>query len=151
MAQQTTYPGKCYCGQVTIEVKGEPIAAGLCHCEDCQKFHAAPFMAWNVWPSDQVSFQGDINASTKSQHLQRVSCKKCGGNVMGVLPDMAMTVVFPSTLKHSGLKFSPQFHQFYDEHVVSFADGIPKFFNKPTEFGGSGELMDEPGETQWGI
>ena len=68
---------------------------------------------------------------------------------MGALPDMGLTVVFPSTLKHSGLKFSPQFHQFYGEHVVSFADGLPKFTNKPAEFGGNGERMIEPETTHW--
>lgn len=149
MSENDVYSGRCYCGAVTVSVQGAPLAAGLCHCEDCQKFHAAPFMAWNVWPSDQVEIGGDTNASTKSPHLQRVSCKACGGNVMGVLPDMGMTVVFPSTLKHSGLAFTPQFHQFYGEHVVSFADGLPKFANKPAEFGGDGERIDEPATTQW--
>lgn len=149
MTETNEYSGTCYCGAVTATVHGQPIASGLCHCEDCQKFHAAPFMAWNVWPSDQVTVKGDTNASKKSPHLQRVSCKECGGNVMGILPDMGMTVVFPSTLKHSGLKFVPQFHQFYNEHVVSFADGLPKFVDKPTEFGGKGAQIEEPASTSW--
>ncbi len=68
---------------------------------------------------------------------------------MGVLPDMGMTVVFPSTLKHSSLTFAPQFHQFYSERVTNFADGLPKFADKPAEFGGSGERMEEPETTQW--
>ncbi len=149
MSEKDVYSGSCYCGAVTVSVQGDPMASGLCHCEDCQKFHAAPFMAWNVWPSDQVKVLGDTNASTRSPHLQRVSCKTCGGNVMGVLADMGMTVVFPSTLKHSGLKFAPQFHQFYQEHVVSFADGVPKFTDKPAEFGGSGNRIAEPASTHW--
>ena len=149
MSENNVYSGCCYCGLVSVAVHGDPMAAGLCHCEDCQKFHAAPFMAWNVWPSDQVEIQGQTNASTKSAHLQRVSCTACGGNVMGILPGVGLTVVFPSTLKHSGLKFTPQFHQFYSEHVVSVADDLPKFTNKPKEFGGDGDRMDEPATTQW--
>jgi len=150
MTDETTMSGSCYCGEVTVEVHGQPMASGLCHCEDCQKFHAAPFMAWNVWPSAQVEVTaGEINASEKSPHLKRVSCRKCGGNVMGILPDVDMTVVFPSTLKASGLTFEPQFHQFYDERVLEIADGVPKFVDKPEAFGGSGVQIDEPDATAW--
>lgn len=149
MSKNVEHTGACYCGSVTVRVEGDPLASGLCHCEDCQKFHASPFMAWNVWTSDCVSITGETNASRKSAHLKRVSCKKCGGNVMGVLPDVGMTVVFPSTLKHADLKFTPQFHQFYCENVVELADGVPKFIDKPAEFGGSGQQIPEPSATHW--
>lgn len=147
----TTHQGSCYCGAVTVTVIGPPLASGLCHCAECQKFHAAPFMAWSVWPSAQVEVtSGEVHGSTKSAHLARVSCRACGGNVMGILPDADMTVVFPSTLKESALAFEPQFHQFYGEHVVSMADGVPKFVDKPEPFGGSGEMIAEPDGTEWG-
>ena len=29
--------GKCLCGDVTIQVTGEPVMQGNCHCTDCKK------------------------------------------------------------------------------------------------------------------
>jgi len=28
-----TYSGSCFCGEVQLEVHGEPVAQGYCHCE----------------------------------------------------------------------------------------------------------------------
>lgn len=149
MSDTCTHSGTCYCGAVTVEVRGDPLAQGLCHCADCQKFHAAPFMAWRVWPSQNVKISGgETNASRKTD-LKRISCRKCGGNIMGILPGVDMTVVFPSTLAPTDIPFEPQFHQFYGEHVVSIPDGVPKFVDKPEAFGGSGAQIEEPSKSDW--
>ncbi len=36
-----THMGRCYCGAVEIEVRGDPLEMGYCHCENCQRYSAA--------------------------------------------------------------------------------------------------------------
>src|SRR5580765_2116866 len=33
-----THRGACYCGAVEIEVPGEPLEMGYCHCENCRRY-----------------------------------------------------------------------------------------------------------------
>jgi hypothetical protein len=44
-----TYPGKCYCGAVEIEVTGMPEGMGYCHCEACRSYFGAPINAFTLW------------------------------------------------------------------------------------------------------
>ena len=34
---------KCLCGDVELELSGEPMAQVYCHCEGCQKAHSAAY------------------------------------------------------------------------------------------------------------
>ena len=36
-----THKGGCYCGAVEIEMRGEPLETGYCHCELPALFHGA--------------------------------------------------------------------------------------------------------------
>ena len=41
------------------------------------------------------------------------------------------------------LKFEPSLHVHYESTVLRMPDGLPKMKDLPTEFGGSGETMEE--------
>ena len=41
------------------------------------------------------------------------------------------------------LKFAPQVHVNYSEAVLLMRDGLPKFKDFPTDFGGSGQTVPE--------
>jgi hypothetical protein len=41
------------------------------------------------------------------------------------------------------LRFAPALHLFYGERAMSVPDGLPKLFDMPVEFGGSGETSAE--------
>lgn len=43
-----TYPGKCYCGTVMIEVTGMPEEMDYCHCEACRSYLGAPINAFTL-------------------------------------------------------------------------------------------------------
>ena len=49
-----TYKGSCFCGGVEIEVTGEPVGMGYCHCGDCRSWAAAPVNAFSLWKPEQV-------------------------------------------------------------------------------------------------
>lgn len=148
-SETKTYSGPCYCGATTVTVNGGPMASGYCHCDDCKRFHGAPFMGWSVWMADAVEIEGEVNKSTVVDHLNRITCASCGGKVAGHLPGAGMTVVFPTILKDSGLEFKPQLHQFYDERLMDIDDALPKFVNKPEDFGGDGIQSVAPQRTGW--
>jgi hypothetical protein len=49
-----THTGGCYCGAVEIEVRGEPLEMGYCHCENCRRYSAAPVSAFTLWKKENV-------------------------------------------------------------------------------------------------
>ena len=42
-----------------------------------------------------------------------------------------------------GFKFNPTAHVNYENAILRIKDGLPKFKDFPTEFGGSGAMLDE--------
>ena len=74
--------GGCNCGKVRMELRGEPVRAGLCHCLTCRKETGGPFMAFAVWDTSQVSVAGETRswtATTDHRHF----CPACGSSLFG--------------------------------------------------------------------
>ena len=144
------HQGACYCGAVTVTVKGPPMASGYCHCRSCRKWQAAPVNAWSIWPSDKVTITGGgTTTSQEGEASRRVSCATCGGGLANHKPNIGLTVVYAMTLAGSGLDYQPAMHIFYAERVMDLADGLPKFIDVPEAFGGSGEAAEEPATSGW--
>ena len=81
-ATPATYEGKCFCGAVEIEVTGEPVAAGYCHCESCRSWSASPVNAFSLWKPDAVKVtkgEGNIGVYHKTEKSYRKFCNVCGG------------------------------------------------------------------------
>src|ERR1043165_8358934 len=51
---ETTYEGQCFCGAVAIEVSGEALGAGYCHCANCRRWSAGPVNAFTLWKPESV-------------------------------------------------------------------------------------------------
>ncbi len=81
-AMQGVRHGGCNCGAVRLEVRGEPMRAGLCHCLTCRKETGAPFMAFAVWDQSQVSVAGDTRSWTQTTD-HRHFCPSCGSSLFG--------------------------------------------------------------------
>ena len=143
-----TFEGSCLCGGVKVKVVGPPVGAGLCHCESCRAWHAAPFNTWSIWMDDAVSItQGeDLLIGYDTGTCKRHWCSKCGSGMTNHNPQ-GMTVVFPNVLAGSGFVQKPSFHIHYPDGVFDVQDGLPKFVDLPAEFGGSGETVEEPSRT----
>lgn len=136
--------GSCFCGAVKVEVSGEPIAMGYCHCSSCRSWSGAPVTAFSLWKPESVRItSGAEHVATyqKSSLSQRQYCKKCGGHLLNNHPPLKMVDVYPSTIP--SLKFSPGVHVNYAETVLPMRDGLTKLKDFPAEFGGSGEVIPE--------
>ena len=49
-----THNGECFCSAVKIEVSGEPIGMGYCHCQSCRSWSGGPVNAFTLWKPDAV-------------------------------------------------------------------------------------------------
>ena len=111
------YKAQCFCGAVEIEATGEPAVTGYCHCDDCQAWSAAPINAFTLWPPG------------------------CGGHIMTDHPGMKLVDVYAPLLQ--GFSHQPTLHVHYANKSVSVTDGLPKFKDLPSQFGGTGEPLAE--------
>src|SRR6478752_948997 len=80
-AAEKTYPGQCFCGAVTIEVTGEPVGAGYCHCENCRAWSAGPVNAFTLWKPEAVAVtagEEHIGEYHQTEQSYRQWCQVCG-------------------------------------------------------------------------
>ena len=139
-----SHKGKCFCGAVEIEVSGDPMGMGYCHCESCRAWASARVHSWTAWqPQAVVVTKGEdnIGSFSNTENSDRRFCKKCGSNIMTLHPTMGMTDVCAGTLPT--LNYEPGLHTHYSETVNPMADGLPKFKDMPADFGGSGDILPE--------
>jgi hypothetical protein len=138
------YQGQCFCGSVRIEVSGAPAAMGYCHCRSCRSWSGGPVNAFTLWSPDAVQVTAGVNHVAtfhKTPTSHRQYCSKCGGHLMTVHPTFGLVDVFAATLPT--LEFRPGLHVNYAEAVLPMRDGLPKLKDFPSEFGGSGEIINE--------
>lgn len=136
--------GACFCGAVEIEVSGEPLAMGYCHCSSCRSWSGGPVNAFTLWkPENFRVTKGaeQLRAFQKTAMSERNYCGKCGGHVLVQHPTLGLTDVFASMLPT--LAFKPALHLNYVETVLPMKDGLPKLRDFPKEVGGSGETVGE--------
>jgi hypothetical protein len=139
-----SHNGACFCGAVKIEVTGDPVAMGYCHCSSCRSWAAAPVNAFSLWKADEVKVtSGAENIATysKTAFSQRQYCKKCGGHLMTGHAPVGLVDVYAATIPT--LKFTPAVHVNYAETVLRMKDGLPKMKDFPADLGGSGETLPE--------
>lgn len=68
--------GGCSCGAVRFEVRGEPVAVGVCHCTECRKATGCVSMAYADWPRSAFSLTGEAR-----EYQGRSFCPICGSRV----------------------------------------------------------------------
>ena len=139
-----THQGACFCGAVTIEVSGEPEGMGFCHCRSCRSWSGGPVNAFSLWQPEAVRVtQGaeHVASFAKTPMSERKFCALCGGHLMTNHPPIGLVDVFSATIP--SLDHQPALHVNYRETVLPLHDGLPKFADFPTAFGGSGEMLPE--------
>ena len=139
-----TDTGSCFCGAVEVAAEGEPVGMGYCHCRSCRSWSGGPVNAFTLWPPQTVTVtKGAEHVATfaKTEISDRQYCDKCGGHLMTRHPTLGVVDIFSATLPD--LAFAPGLHINYAETVLPMKDGLPKFKDFPTDFGGSGDTIPE--------
>jgi hypothetical protein len=140
----STHKGKCFCGEVEVEVSGAPEAMGYCHCSSCRSWSAGPVNAFTLWKPENVKVtKGEdyLAHYQKTELSDRQFCRKCGGHVLTDHAPIGLVDVYAATIPT--LKFEPMVHVNYAETVLPMKDGLPKLKDFPAELGGSGESVPE--------
>jgi len=136
-----THRGGCYCGAVEIEMRGEPLEMGYCHCENCRRYSAAPISAFTLWKKESVSlirgaeFLGRFKSSDISDR------RYCGSHISVDHPMLGLIDVRIGALRN--FTFKPKVHLNYSETILPMKDGLLKLKDFPAETGGSGETLPE--------
>ena len=143
-ADEKTYAGQCYCGEVAIEVTGDPEGAGYCHCKNCRSWSAGPVNAFTLWKPEAVKVtkgEDQIGEFHKTEQSYHQFCKACGGHLLTRHPNWGLVDVYAATIPT--FAFTPGVHVNYASTVMPMKDGLPKFKDFPAELGGSGETLPE--------
>ena len=133
------YRARCYCGAVEFEVCAEPVDAKICHCQQCQSLHGAPFQWAVIFHKTDVRFVRGVDqihfydaASLRTGHVLpcKLSCLACHSPIadegrrmflaFGPLFDFGFPPNVPSTLEASC-------HIFYGARVIDIPDDKPKY------------------------
>ncbi len=85
--------GRCQCGAIHFEARGEPVYSALCHCSDCRRSAGAPMVGWALFPEAQVGIEGEPVRYRSSENATRHFCGTCGTGLFYTNP-----VVFPGMI-----------------------------------------------------
>jgi hypothetical protein len=83
----------CHCGQLRLEVEGDPFVVGICHCLSCQRRTGSAFGMQAGFTPDQVEVVGRYSSYTRiSDEADRKAhdfhfCPDCGSQVFYTEPD----------------------------------------------------------------
>ena len=144
MSDANTYSGSCFCGAVQVEVTGQPVAMGYCHCDSCRQWSAGPINAFTLWQPNAVKVTrgaASVGSYHKTELSERKWCTRCGGHLYTDHPTWGVVDVYAALLPK--LRFEPAVHVNYQETVLRIPDGKPKFKDMPKEMGGSGVTLPE--------
>ncbi|HEY7599398.1 MAG TPA: GFA family protein, partial [Candidatus Limnocylindrales bacterium] len=56
----------CSCGQLSLEIEGEPVRISMCHCFECQRRTGAVLSNQARFPRERVSVSGTSTAWTRT-------------------------------------------------------------------------------------
>ena len=135
---------RCACGEVEINIEGEPAVMAYCHCDSCRSWLGAPVHAASLWPTPNVTVtkgEAKLGVYKRTEASHRHFCTGCGAPVLIRHPELGLTDVPAGSV--SGLAYAPTMHLHYGEKVLSVRDGLPKHADMPAAFGGSGKELAE--------
>ena len=121
----------CHCGQLRLEVAGDPFAVSICNCLACQRRTGSAFGMQAGFKADQVTISGRYNDYTRvSDEADRKEhvfhfCPDCGSQVFYTEPDEGGLVVV-SVGSFADPSFPPPTESSYDTRRHPWFDLPPK-------------------------
>ena len=74
--------GGCLCGAIRYRVRGDSVAATLCHCGDCRRASGGTNVSWAVFDKAAFEWLGDEPfAYSSSPGIEWLHCRGCGSLV----------------------------------------------------------------------
>ncbi|MFO1407935.1 MAG: GFA family protein [Steroidobacteraceae bacterium] len=89
----------CSCGQLTAEVRGDPVRISICHCLACQRRTGGPFAEQARYPRDQVVLGGHsseyVRVGDEGGRARFHFCPTCGATVWCVTEGKDDVIAIP--------------------------------------------------------
>ena len=124
--------GRCLCGAVRYEVRGDLRDVLICHCEECRRWHGH-FSASTAARREQlvlVERRGLrwVDSPNSDARARRGFCAECGSSLFWDPPDRETISIAAGTLDgHTGLHVAAHWYvsQAGDYYELP-ADGLPR-------------------------
>ena len=82
MTSEQTVRGRCLCGDIRYEYRGEPIVTLHCHCESCRRHTSAAVATFVcVAKASFHIFGGTPTVYVSSPGVRRSHCGRCGSSI----------------------------------------------------------------------
>jgi hypothetical protein len=82
--------GCCHCGAISFEAEVDPLAAGMCHCTDCQTLTGSAFRANVQAAASTFTLRGEpkiyIKTADSGNKRAHAFCGQCGTPVYACAP-----------------------------------------------------------------
>ncbi|MEO8153879.1 MAG: GFA family protein [Rhizobacter sp.] len=114
------------------------MARFICHCDDCQAVHGAPYPS-ALFPAAAVAVVGGETEDVTLKTTPRTKCKRCRSYLFAEVPGYGVRGV-NGGLFHAGA-FIPEFHVQCRFSALPIEDELPHYKGNPARFYGSDEQM----------
>ena len=125
--------GRCLCGEVQFELKGELRGIVNCHCSKCRKFHGnygayTSVKVENLKITGEKSLKWFRSPTDETPNVHRGFCSECGSSLFWHPKDRphiavaAGSLIGPTNLKTIGHVWCSQKADFYE-----IDDDLPQF------------------------
>eukprot|EP00966_Prymnesium_polylepis_P052588 1217764-Prymnesium_polylepis.1 len=148
-----------------IVALGEPNVMCMCHCNACRSWTGGISQAIVMYASDDVEITGELNQTMVPYRggypdsnkvgvmpkgfSRRKSCKRCHACVINDHSDTGQLIdICGGLLDFEPGGFLPTMHVNYGSRIIDMSDGLAKFKDVPSEFGGTGEIIPETAERE---
>lgn len=81
-----TRQATCSCGQLRVQVEGDPVRVSVCHCLACQRRTGSAFAVQARWPIESAQITGESRqylrvSDTGDEERRFHFCPECGATV----------------------------------------------------------------------
>ena len=132
---------ECPCGDIEIELSGEPVVQLYCHCDDCQRVHGAACAPVAIYRASDVKVLRGEPREWRLVSTPRQFCPNCGTRLFLQGSDSLCAV--NAYLLPPGT-FRPALHIYCKFAPLPVADALPHYAGVPERWGGSDEQMQWP-------
>lgn len=104
--------GRCYCGEVRFEAKGDPVFGAQCHCRECQYISGGSPNVTMGMPEPGFSYTKGKPKAFRRGDLEnpvtREFCASCGTHLLSRAPGLPGVVLLKVGTFDDPTVFSPQ-------------------------------------------